>query len=222
MRIPLLSLFITSPFDGLEEHADKLKECAWAFQQAMECHMSDKCNTFDNHKEAVDVIEREADAIKRRIRGHLPKGTLMPMDKFQLFQYLREQDSVLDSMKDALNWISYRESPGIPDALKKDFADLVDSAIDPVEAISTMLKEARKYFSSFSEKQRDVVKEIIRGLRQKEHDSDQVEHRLKHKIFAVDTDPVTIFHAVMLAEKIGSIADHVENAGDMMRAMVAR
>ena len=49
-----------------------------------------------------------------------------------------------------------------------------------------------------------------------------MEHRLKHKIFTVDTDPVTIFHAVMLAEKIGSIADHVENAGDMMRAMVAR
>ena len=222
MRIPFLDLFITSPLDGLQEHAVKLKECSWAFQQAMECYMSDKCSTFDNHKATVDVIEREADAIKRRIRGHLPKGTLMPMDKFQLFRYLKEQDSVLDSMKDALGWISYRESPGIPEELKKDFADLVDSAIDPVETIGDMLAEARKYFSSFSEKQRNVVKEIVRSLRQKEHDSDQVEHRLKQKIFTVVTDPVTIFHTVMLAEKIGGIADHVENAGDMMRAMVAR
>ncbi len=222
MRIPLISMFITSPFDDLQEHAEKLKECAWAFQQAMECHMSDKCTTFENHKETVDAIEREADAIKRRIRGHLPKGTLLAVDKFQLFRYLREQDSVLDSMKEALSWLSYRESPGIPPELKRDFAKLVDTAVEPIEALNEMLGQARKYFTSFSEKQRVVVKETIGILRQKEHDSDQVEHALKQRIFNVDTDPVTIFHALMLAEKIGNIADHVENAGDMMRAMVAR
>jgi uncharacterized protein len=38
----------------------------------------------------------------------------------------------------------------------------------------------------------------------------------------MDVDPVTIFHIVRLAEIIGSIADHAENAGDMMRAMVAK
>jgi len=222
MRIPLLSMFITSPFDDLQEHAEKLKECALAFQQAMECHMSDKCNTFENHKGLVDVIEREADAIKRRIRGHLPKGTLLAVDKFQLFRYLREQDSILDSMKGALSWLSYRESPGIPPELQKDFAKLVDSAIDPIDTLNDMLAEARKYFNSFSEKQRIVVKDIISILRQKEHDSDQVEHALKQKIFTSSTDPVTVFHALMLAEKISDIADHAENAGDMMRAMVAR
>jgi hypothetical protein len=35
------------------------------------------------------------------------------------------------------------------------------------------------------------------------------------------TDPVTLFHMVRLAEIIGSIADHAENAGDMMRAILA-
>jgi len=42
MRIPFLSLFITSPFAGLQEHAEKVRECAWAFQQAIECHASEK------------------------------------------------------------------------------------------------------------------------------------------------------------------------------------
>lgn len=222
MRIPFVSMFITSPFDGLQEHAEKLKECAWAFQEAMECHMSDQCHTFDQHKQQVDEIEREADAIKRRIRGHLPKGTMLQMDKFELFRYLKEQDSVLDAMKDSLSWISYRETHRIPDELRKDFAKLVDSSVDPVETLCVMLDEARKYFISFSEKQRQVVKEIITSLRQKEHEADKVEKSLKRKIFSMDKDPVTIFHTVMLAEKLGGIADHVEHAGDMMRAMVAR
>jgi uncharacterized protein Yka (UPF0111/DUF47 family) len=38
----------------------------------------------------------------------------------------------------------------------------------------------------------------------------------------MDIDPVTIFRMVRLAEAIGSIADHAENALDMMRAMVAK
>jgi uncharacterized protein Yka (UPF0111/DUF47 family) len=35
MRIPFLSMFMTSPFVGLQEHAEKVKECAWTFQQAI-------------------------------------------------------------------------------------------------------------------------------------------------------------------------------------------
>jgi uncharacterized protein Yka (UPF0111/DUF47 family) len=45
---------------------------------------------------------------------------------------------------------------------------------------------------------------------------------VKQKVLNMNIDPVTVFHMVRLAEIIGSIADHAENAGDMMRAMVAR
>ncbi len=32
----LFSMFMASPFDGLQNHAEKVKECAWVFQQAIE------------------------------------------------------------------------------------------------------------------------------------------------------------------------------------------
>ena len=222
MRIPLLSLFIASPFERLQDHAEKVKECAWAFQQAIECHISEKCKTFEQFRQNVTIIESEADAIKRSIRGHLPKGTLMPVDKFQLFRYLREQDRVLDAVEDALNWLSYRSKPGIPKELQKEFFLLVDATIDPIEELTTMVSEARKYFKNFSEKQRTLIKDIIRNLRRQEHEADKVEAMIKKKIFNMDIDPVTIFHMIRLAEIIGSIADHAENAGDMMRAMIAK
>ncbi len=222
MRIPFLSLFIISPFDGLMEHAEKVKECAWAFQQAVECHITKDCNTFDELRKDVINLETEADVIKRRIRGHLPKGTLMPVDKFQLFRYLKEQDNVLDSVEDALDWISYRQEPGIPAELEKDVILLVDAVIDPIEELHKMVMEARKYFKSFSEKQRNVVKKIIAALRQQEHDADTLEDIIKQKVFYLNLDPVTVFHTIRLAETIGAIADHAENAGDMMRAMLAK
>jgi hypothetical protein len=85
-----------------------------------------------------------------------------------------------------------------------------------------MVSEARKYFSHFSEKQRVAVKDIIRNLRRQEHAADVLEDRIKQKVFNSTLDPVTVFHMVRLAETVGSIADHAENAGDMMRAMIAR
>lgn len=222
MRIPFLSLFMTSPFDGLQEHAAKVKECAWAFQQAIECHISNRCKRFEEFRQEVDRLESEADAIKRRIRGHLPKGTLMPVDKFQLFRYLREQDKVLDAVAHSLDWLSYRTTPGIPAEIQKDIFLLVDAILDPIEELSSMVVEARKYFRSFSEKQRKRVKEIITTMRRQEHEADQLEDAVKQKLFNMSADPVTIFHMIRLAETIGSIADHAENAGDMMRAMLAR
>jgi len=222
MRIPFLSMFMTSPFEGLQEHAEKVKECAWTFQQAMECHVSDQYKRFEELREEIIKMESEADAIKRRIRGHIPVGTVMPVDKFQLFQYLREQDNVLDAVEDVLDWISYRSEPGIPKELQKDFLHLVDSVINPIDALSEMVKEARLYFKNYSDRQRVVVKDIIRKLRRQEHEADIVEDLIKQKAFHLQTDPVTVFHMVRLAETIGSIADHAENAGDMMRAMVAK
>lgn len=222
MRIPFLSLFMTSPFEALQEHAEKVKECVWAFQQAMECYASNRCKTFEEFRQDVIRMESEADAIKRRIRGHIPKGTMMPVHKFQLFRYLKEQDKVLDAVEDALDWISYRSEPGIPKELEKDYFLLVDSVIEPIEELSKMVVEARKYFTNFSEKQRKVVKDIIHTLRQQEHEADKLEDTIKRKVFSLQSDPVGIFHMIRLAEIIGSIADHAENAGDMMRAMLAR
>lgn len=222
MRIPFFSMFMTSPFEGLQEHAEKVKECAWAFQQAMECHIADQCKRFEELREEVSKLESEADAIKRRIRGHMPKGTMTPVHNFLIFSYLKEQDSVLDAVEDVLDWISYRSEPGIPDDLEKDFLQLVNVVIDTIDELSVMVKEARHYFKNYSEKQRVIVKDIVHTLRKQEHKADEIEDIIKHKAFNMETDPVTVFHMIRLAEFIGSIADHAQNAGDMMRAMLSK
>ena len=85
-----------------------------------------------------------------------------------------------------------------------------------------MVAEAKKYFDSYSEKQRKIVKDIIHKLRKREHEADQIEDEFKIKVFSIEKDPIGLFHMIRLAEIIGSIADHAENAGDMMRAMIAR
>ena len=222
MRLPFFNFFMVSPFEGLLEHEEKVKECAWTFQQAIECYASEQCQEFEEYRQEVSRLESQADAIKRGIRGHIPKGTRMPVSKFELFLYIKEQDKVLDSVQDSLDWISYRTRPIVTEEIQKDLFLFVDSVIEPIEELSRMVAEARKYFETYSEKQRKIVKGIIVNIRQREHEADQLEDTFKTKIFAVEKDPTAIFHMIKLSELIGSIADHAENAGDMMRAMIAK
>lgn len=222
MPTSFISRFMTSPFDGLQEHAEKVKECAGVFQRGIACVIDDSCEDFEQFRKNIDMLESEADDIKRSIRGSLHKGTRVTVDKFEIFRYLGEQDRVLDAVDESLGWLSLRSAAGIPQVLEKDFMLLVEAVMNPIEALSEMVTEACQYFLDSSEEQRVKVKDRIRTLRQYEHEADKLEHAVKEKIFNEIDDPVAVFHLIRLTEVVGSIADHAENAGDMMRAMIAQ
>ncbi len=222
MSQSFISKFITSPFDGLQEHAEKVKECARIFQKSIECILEDRFEDFEQLRKDVDKLESEADAIKRSIREQPLEGSLVAVNRFELFRYLREQDRVLDAIEESIDWLSFKARAGIPEVLEKDFMLLLEAVMKPIEILSKMLTEASEYFLKPSEEQRVRIKDIIRTLRQYENESDKVEYAIKDKIFNVLDDPVAVFHMTRLTENIGSIADYAENAGDMMRAIIAK
>jgi len=221
MRSAFMHLFYKSPFENLKRHADKAHECAKMFEKAMACHLDNKCEEFDDLTDQVARIESEADAIKRNIRGHMPRSIFMPVDKFQFHFYLREQDSVLDRVEEALYWLSYR-----PEVIEADVAEdlmyLVQSVIPAIEKLSPMVELATHYFKTGYEGTRNQIKSIVVDIRQQEHEADHIERELKHKIFTKIKDPLRVYHLVRLVEVIGSIADKAQNAADLMRAMIAR
>ncbi|MBW1893572.1 MAG: DUF47 family protein [Deltaproteobacteria bacterium] len=222
MKIPILYLFTTSPFDSLIEHSEKVKECTWAFQQAIECHVSERCETFEGHRQEVAKFKNEADIIKELICSDISARAILPVNKFQLLMYLKAQNNIIDAVVGSLNWLSHRDDPGIPKELKKEVFLLVDAVIEPIEELSSMLAEAKTYFRKFSRKKRAHVKNIIINICQKKHEADKAEDILKHRVFSLCLDSVIVFHMVRLSEIIGAVADHAENAGDIMRAMIAR
>jgi len=222
VRIPILSRFMATPFDGLHDHAEKVKECTWAYQQAIECRLAKNCPSFEEHRQKVITLRAEADDIMAHIQDQIEKGTMGALDKFQLLEYLRAQDDVLKAVEDSLNWVAYKEKLNIPEKMKKNFLLLFEAIIEPIEELSEMTAEAKKYFKNFSDKQRDQVTEMIKNLRQMEKEADKVEHKLKQGIFALKTDAITKFHLIRLSEITGAIADHAEKAGYIMSSLLVK
>jgi len=222
MRFSFFSLFYESPFQKLKNHAEKVKECAWMFKRAAECYVQQDCEEFDKLTEDVAKLESQADWLKRNLRNHLPRGLLMPVDKFILLDCLREQDHVLDDVEEALYWLSFKPMGGIPEELVGDFLELIDAVIPAIERLPDMAAQAIVYFREKTEENRDKLKSIIRDIHQAEKEADHLEHELKKKAFAVLKDPVDLFHLVRVVEIIGNIGDDAQNASDRMRTMIAR
>ena len=222
MRFSFTSLFYESPFKKLKDHADKVKECAWMFKRAVECYVEQDCEEFDKLTEDVAKLESQADWLKRNLRNHLPRGLLMPVDKFVLIDCLREQDHVLDNVEEALYWLSFKPEGGIPEGLVGDFLHLVDAVIPAIEKLPDMAEQAIVYFKDSTEENRDKLKSIIRDIHQAEKEADHLELELKKQAFAVLKDPVDLFHFVRLVEIIANIADDAQNSSDRMRTMIAR
>jgi hypothetical protein len=222
MRFGLFKLFRESPFTRLQEHAEKVQASGPLFRNAIVCYLESDCIEFEELHRKVTTLEGEADRIKQNLRAHLPKGVLLPVDKFQLLWYLREQDKVMDAMEDTLHWLSFRTSL-MPKPLVEDLLLMVDKAVEVIDQLPLMVRGAIQYFNRFSSKDRDAVKAVIRNLRLKEFESDQIERKLKSDVFTLTlNDPATTFHLIRMIEYIGEISNHAENAGDMMRAMIAR
>lgn len=211
-----------SPFDELLPHAKKVQECAWMFRKAIDCFLKQDCEEFDILLKEVIRLESEADAIKRNIRGHLPKGVMMVVEKFQFFMFLREQDKVLDKVEDTLQWISFREESPIEPEIAERLLKMVDVTVGAIETLVPMGDAARDYFRSPSNEGRQAVKDRIRELRRKEHAADQLEFNLKRLVFDLKLDATATLYYIRLFETVAEITDHAENAADMMRAMIAR
>jgi len=222
MRIVLANLLKRSPFENAFKHAVKVAQCGPIFVEAVQAYFKPDRDKFEFLKEEIRDIEAEADRMKRNIRAHLPASILMPVEKSVFFTFLREADKVVDCVKNALYWMSYCELV-LPPEIQRDYILLVKEVGDYLGLLPEMVLRAHNYFRSRMEQDRVAVKDIIREIRFREKESDDLEKTLFIRLCADQSiPPRTYFLMIRLVETTGDIADHLENSADMMRAMIAR
>jgi predicted phosphate transport protein (TIGR00153 family) len=224
MRVPVANTFRKSPFEGLYRHSEKVKECIATLAEALRAYCNEDYDEFHRLSKRVVELEGEADQIKGNIRNHLPRFIFMPVDKADFLMLLREEDQILDYAEDTAIWLDFRHTP-IPESIKKDFMIHADKVVECVDVLQKVMQNVRDLLeTSFSRKEREQTKKLIHEIHKKEYEADLLERDLTKKIFALEKelDPVSIFHLVKVVDIIAQIANHAENAGDRIRAMIAK
>lgn len=209
------------PLECLERHAVQVHLCIEATVRGLEAYLNGETRMFQRSFEEVVELEQAADMIKRNVRAHLPKGLIMPIDKFELFLCVNEQDAIADTAEDLMEWLSYYQAKTTSD-IQAELMTMVNKCLQITYEIPEIIRQARAYFQTGDIKIRDTVKDAIISVRKHEHETDILAHSLKGKILRNTTDMFYVYFLVRMVELIGKIADEAENAMDVLRSMIAK
>jgi predicted phosphate transport protein (TIGR00153 family) len=223
IRSPIPQTLRRSPFEGLLEHFKYVRLGIAAWEKTVNYYVKEDYKNFKKYAKKVDDYEQKADHIKGNIRNHLPNFIFMPVSKTDFLMLLKETDGILDGAKDVVVLMEMRKTK-IPKTLKDDFSTVIQKALDPVEKLEKVMGMLKTILeSSFGGKPREDIKEEIHKIHKFEHESDLIEKNISKKLFNTkDLDPISIIHLLKIVDRIGHIPDHAENAGDRIRAMLAK
>ncbi|MGB1696797.1 MAG: TIGR00153 family protein [Thermoplasmatota archaeon] len=222
-RAPLFDAFRTkNPFEGLWSHSAKVTECLAALETTLDAFLTGQ--PVDELAQTVSSLEFEADQIKSNVRNHLPGFVRMPVDKSLFLQALSEQDGILDAAEDAAIWMTMKPFTGT-DEVKEGLKTLLTKVVETGAAYQAAVENMKDVLETgFVSRERAEEKELIHRVHELEHETDVLGRSLSKELFAAEATlgATGVFHLLKLANMIGSIADSAENAGDRLRAMMAR
>ncbi|PMP67500.1 MAG: phosphate transport system regulatory protein PhoU [Thermodesulfobacterium geofontis] len=208
-------------FDLLKKHAHLVLECVERLSLALEAYNTKNFTRLEEIAKHIIEIEKEADQMKRNIRGHLPKGIILPVERFELFLYLKEQDAIADVAEEILNWLSFKYLE-IPKSLFKEIETLLNKSIESLKYLEALIDYSADFLITKNENSRNQAKEIVRTIRYSQYLAEEFGNKVKKEIFSKIEDPLTLFYILKLVDLILSIPHHAENTADLMRAMIAK
>ncbi|WP_051920805.1 phosphate signaling complex protein PhoU [Thermodesulfobacterium hydrogeniphilum] len=208
-------------FDLLKKHAHLVLECVERLSLSLEAYYNNDLNRLKEIAKHIFDIEKEADKLKQNIRGHLPKGIILPVERFELFLYLKEQDAIADVAEEILNWLSFKHV-NLPQDLHKNIENLLIKSIDSLKYLEDLINFSADFLLNKNEESRNQAKELVRKIRYAQYIAEDFGNTVKKEIFNKIEDALTLFYTLKLVDLILGIAHHSENTADLMRAMIAK
>jgi len=224
IRAPIINTIYRSPFEGLYRHSQKIDECVRETRSCIFAYLNGNFEKADKHSDNVRFIEGEADKIKANVRSHLPKFILLSVSKSDFHQLLHDSDSILDYAEDVAVLLTMKRTT-VNDDIASDIKKLTNKVLECVRAYQKVMEHMNVLIEvSFTGKERNKVKGYIKKIHKYEHEADLIEYEVSKKLFNIgdEMDPVSIIHMLKVIDRMGQIANKAENAGDKIRAMLAK
>ncbi len=225
IRVPIVDTLYRSPFDGLQKHSEKIKECVKNLRLCLNAYLKCDFKKANRYARKVSEVEHEADMIKSNIRAHLPKFLFMSVSRADFHALLHHSDAILDDAEDVAVLLTMK-STCVPDEVNEGLHELMDKVLECVGTYQEVMSRMGVLIEvSFGGKERDRVKELIKVIHQQEHEADVIEHRISKHLFNIDLeimDPLQVIHMLKVLNRLGGMADKAENAGEKVRELLAR
>ncbi|NOQ92653.1 MAG: DUF47 family protein, partial [Flavobacteriaceae bacterium] len=201
----MLNFFKTSKSVALsiDDFFNKIDLGTLNFKKGVRNYIDGNMNEFAQNLKSITILESEADVIQRKIENDFYLHSLMPNYASDILNLIESVDDIIDMSKDVLSQFDV-ETPHLPEAIKKDYIELVNVTAKSVENV---IPAARIFFT-----QPDNVKDYIQKVLFYHRETDTLSTNIKRKIFQE-------FDTLKLSEKLHLryFALHIEQVSDVSK-----
>ncbi len=193
---------------SIDRYVSLVEQAALVFDDALKKYLDGKTKRFEEKRDEISRIERQADELRRDIKHRLYAEMLIPDSRGDVLGLLETLDNVIDKAKDVSSHLSI-ETPEIYPFLKDHFRELVEAC---TQAVGETALAARAFF-----REPYRVTEHVEKVYHWEHQADEAEERIKRKAFS--SDKIKLFrrmHIRYFAEHISGLADESEAVADRL------
>lgn len=208
--------------DLLERHAEKVCETVEELARLLEDYL--KGHIVRGQEERVSALEHEADLLKSQLRSALPRSdSFMPVARSDLLEFVWHQDKIADKAQDAAGLLPllHVELPKEMIAKWQEFIEILHEGTTTYRRMAQGLRELLE--RGFQQERVDHILNLLKEINLLEHRVDVIERELIRMIYdQPGIDGFAKYHLIQVLITLGSILDHMENAGGRIRIMVAR
>jgi len=218
-----LSIFASSPFKPIQEHMDKVFECASLLPEFMVAVYAQDWVQAKIVQGNIANLEGEADEIKQQIRLQMPHSLFMPVSRSDLLELLREQDHIANDAKDVVGIILGR-TLDIPEPLREGFSGFINACLSAAEKAKKAVSELEDLLETgFKGREVRTVKQWICEIDQLERETDEIQVQLRSELFGLEKNmpPIDAIFLYKIFDKAGAIADHAEKVGHRLQLLIA-
>jgi predicted phosphate transport protein (TIGR00153 family) len=215
-------IFGRKPFGPINEHMLKIGQCLEAFAEMMDAFVDGDYTKAQGLSKRVDNLESEADEIENEIKMRLSGSIFNSVERVEILNLLKAQDSLGDKANSIAKIISIRKTP-IPESLKPPMKELVRQVSETCKKLALIVKSLQDYERSTP---RGAPPESVTAGIKEVHDDDHaagaMRTQLLKELFAgeADSDPVTVMMLKDIIEKLGGITGQAENAADCVGRII--
>ncbi|BDM65573.1 phosphate transport regulator [Shewanella sp. NFH-SH190041] len=220
----ILGVFAKSPIKPLQEHIDKVYDCASVLVPFFEATIAGDWDSAVAQRKQISQKEREADALKREIRLHLPGGLFMPVERTDLLELVTQQDKIANKAKDISGRVIGRQLL-VPQAMQDPFIAYLHRCLDAVALAKKAINELDDLLETgFRGREVDLVAKMISELDAIEEDTDDLQIQVRRQLFAMEAElnPIDVMFLYKIIEWVGDLADLAERVGSRLELMLAR
>ena len=219
----LANIFGSSPVMPLEKHVDIAYRCTRELIAFFEAAIADDWDTVTEIRGRIEVLENEADDLKKEIRMHLPKSLFMPVPREDLLELLLVQDKMANRAKDVSGLVLGRKMR-IPPTIAVKFLEFLRRCIDAAKQARRSVRELDELFTTgFRGAEVSLVASMIEELDRIETDTDALQAEVRALVFAIEDTlpPVNVMFLYRIIELTGEIADMAERVGRRLELLLS-